>query len=337
MITPLHDCLGRATRSGQPRRAGRRVGRRVGRRFSLALCVALVLAGAGCTTLRPSDPTGAPAPTEPLRVMTFNIRYGTAPDGEDAWPRRRELVFRVIGSFAPTLLGVQEALRFQLDEIGSNRPEYEETGVARDDGAEQGEYSAILYDRRRLELLVHGTFWLSDTPHLPGSRSWGNNFARIVTWGRFRDRVTGAAFYAFNTHWDHESQPSRERSAALLLERIDARATPDPVLLMGDFNAGEDNPAFQALLAPRDEPNATVRLYDTFRAVHPRARDTGTYHAFTGDRTGARIDAILASPEWHTHGAAIITFGENGRFPSDHFPVTATVALSAAPATSPGP
>jgi endonuclease/exonuclease/phosphatase family metal-dependent hydrolase len=158
--------------------------------------------------------------------------------------------------------------------------------------------------------------------------SWGNRITRIATWARFRDRATHATFYVFNTHWDHESQPSRERSAALIIERIGGREHPDdPVLLMGDFNAGEDNAAFQALLAPRAAAAGNVPLYDTFRAVHPAARETGTFNAFRGERSGPKIDAILVSPEWETLDASIVLLEENGRYPSDHFPVTAVLRL----------
>jgi endonuclease/exonuclease/phosphatase family metal-dependent hydrolase len=305
------------------------------RRFALA--AALLFAGAACTAVRPAALPDESLPADAVRAMTFNIRYGTASDAEHAWPLRRHLTFRAIRDFAPTVLGVQEALRFQLDEIARELPGFGEIGVGREDGIEAGEYSAILYDRQRLELLEHGTFWLSDTPTVPGSVSWGNRITRIATWARFSDRAgDDDTFYVFNTHWDHESQPSRERSAALIIERIRARAHPDdPVLLMGDFNAGEDNAAYQALLAPRAAVQGAVQgalqgnvpLYDTFRAVHPDARETGTYHAFSGDRSGPKIDAILASPEWETLDAAIVLMNENGLYPSDHFPVTATVRL----------
>ncbi|MBR9988755.1 MAG: endonuclease/exonuclease/phosphatase family protein [Gemmatimonadetes bacterium] len=299
----------------------------------LALAGALV-AGAAYTAACTGGHLAAMPDTslaaEVVRAMSFNVRYGTAPDGEHAWPLRRELTFRVIREFAPTVLGVQEALRFQLDETGSVLPDHGMVGVGREDGVERGEYSAIFYDRRRLELLEHDTFWLSDMPAVPGSMSWGNRITRIATWARFRDRATHATFYVFNTHWDHESQPSRERSAALIIERIGARAHPDdPVLLMGDFNAGEDNAAFQALLAPRAAVPGNVPLYDTFRAVHPAARETGTLNAFRGDRSGPKIDAILASPEWQTLDAAIVLLEENGRYPSDHFPVIAVLRLPA--------
>jgi endonuclease/exonuclease/phosphatase family metal-dependent hydrolase len=285
--------------------------------FFRSILLTLLAAVAACAT-----PAGSRQHAEaPVRAMTFNIRYGTAPDGDNAWPVRRPLLLRAIRDFDPTLLGVQEALRFQLDEIATEIGHFAEIGVGRDDGRQAGEFSAILYDRRRLDVLDQGTFWLSDTPEVAGSMTWGNRYPRIVTWARFRDRSAHTSFYLFNTHWDHESQPARERSAALVLERIRQRThANDPVLLMGDFNAGEDNAAFQALLAR--PPTTGLRLIDTFRALHPNARDVGTYHAFRGDRSGAKIDAILASPEWLVLNAGIVLMAEGGRFPSDHFPVT---------------
>lgn len=251
-------------------------------------------------------------------MLSYNVRYGTADDGPNSWERRRDLALSVIANERPHLAGVQEALRFQLDEIRGAFPHLAETGVGRDDGAEAGEYAAILYDRGRLELLEGDTFWLSDTPDLVASTSWGNRIPRIVTWGRFRDRRTGRTFYLYNTHWDHESQPSRERSAALLARRIAGRAhSDDPVLVTGDFNAGERNPARETL--------AEAGFEDTFRTLHPEADLVGTFHGFEGDRTGEKIDAVLAGPGWTIRLAWIVTLSEEGRYPSDHFPVMAVV------------
>jgi endonuclease/exonuclease/phosphatase family metal-dependent hydrolase len=297
--------------------------------FALRSILVVVLGAAiqlGCAG-RSTHSAARPDSTadDPIRVMSFNIRYGTADDGEDSWPRRRDLVMRAIRDFQPTVLGVQEALRFQLDEIGDAFREFGEVGVGRDDGAEAGEYSAILYDRRRLALLDSGTFWLSDTPEAVASASWGNRITRIVTWARFRERAgdgggdNGETFYVFNTHWDHESQPSRERSAELLLERVAGRAgAADRVIVTGDFNAGEDNPAFRRLVE-HDRP----RLVDTFRALHPGARDVGTFNGFTGEGSGEKIDAVLTSLDLKVLEASIVRWNEDGRYPSDHFPVTA--------------
>ena len=271
---------------------------------------------------------GAPGPgletdAAPLRVMTFNIRYGTAPDGENAWLRRRALLLDVIADHDPAVLGVQEAVRFQLDEIRRAMPRLGEVGVGRDDGVEAGEYSAILYDRTALTLLEGGTFWLSDTPDVPGSMTWGNRYPRVVTWARFRRAGdAGEPFLVLNTHWDHESQNAREESAAQIVAWLASEAGDRPVVVMGDFNAGEANPAFRALV---EAEARGVRLRDTFRAIHPEAGTVGTYHAFTGDRTGEKIDAVLASPGWTVVDAAIVTTARDGRYPSDHFPVTATL------------
>lgn len=266
-----------------------------------------------------ATPVAAQARDE-LHVVTFNIRYGTAPDGENVWPNRRELVVEVIRDLRPAVLGVQEALAFQLDEI-SEALSLEVIGVGRDDGVREGEFAAVLVDPSRLDVLEQDTFWFSDTPETPGSTSWGNRITRICTWARLRDRVSGQSFYLFNLHWDHESQPSRERSARLLLERIAARDHPDePVIVTGDFNAGETNPAFRALV---DAPAAGLR--DTFRELHPDARRVGTFNGFEGQRDGDKIDAILVSEGWCVDEADIVRIARGGRYPSDHFPVRATV------------
>jgi endonuclease/exonuclease/phosphatase family metal-dependent hydrolase len=295
-------------------------------------CLAALYLAAGCAgaahVTDPGPVTERLGDPRVLRVMTFNIRYGTAPDGRDAWASRGELAIRVIRSFDPIILGLQEALRFQLDEIEAASPHFGEVGVGRDDGGTAGEYAAILYDRRRLTPLDQGTFWLSDTPDAPGSMTWGNRFPRIATWARFSERSEGATFYVFNTHWDHESQPSRERGAQLIRERLATRTAPeDPVLVMGDFNSGEDNAAFDALTASRRGAPDADRLADSFRLVRPMEKGVGTYHAFKGDRSGAKVDAVLVSSQWQVLDADIIHLNDNDRYPSDHFPVTATLTL----------
>ena len=306
-------------------------------------CVRAAPAGGPLTRVEPrGQPAGA------VRVMSFNIRYGTAPDGPNAWPLRRPLALRVIRDFSPSVLGLQEALRSQLDDIARALPWYGEVGVGRNDGVHAGEYAAILYDRHRLKLLGEGWFWLSDTPEVPASMTWGNRYPRIVTWARFADHVTGASFTAFNTHWDHESQAARENSARLLLERIGARSAPDdPVLLMGDLNCADDNPAFTTLTAGR--------FIEAFRTIHPAAKaGTGTFHGFRGSRDGAKIDFVLVSPlhapawsppdpdaktgmGWQVLEADIVRTSEGRRYPSDHFPVTATLVISKMEPSAPTP
>lgn len=263
----------------------------------------------------------------PIAVMTFNIRYGTANDGENSWPNRSGLVIDVLREHAPGIVGVQEALRFQLDELRDALPRYAELGVGRDDGLESGEYTAILFDSSGFAVKESGTFWLSDTPDVPGSKTWGNRITRICTWARFSRLETGETFHIYNLHLDHESQPSRERSAELLVRRIATRGTSGPVIVLGDFNAGEDNPAIRFLTGTSDQSQPNVRLRDTYRVLHPSPADVGTFNAFRGETSGDQIDWILVSHEWEVVEATIVRTNDGGRYPSDHFPVTASVRL----------
>lgn len=286
----------------------------------LFLASAFLLLALSCCPLL----SGGTSSTE-LAVMSFNIRYGTAADGENAWPNRRELVFGTIRDEAPDLLGLQEALRFQLDELAAAFPEYAELGEGRD-GGEEGEYSAILYRRARFEALEAGTFWLSDTPEFP-SVTWGNACVRVCSWARLRERTSGAEFRFFNTHLDHESQPSREKSARLIAARMTELGGGGPAVLTGDFNAGEDSPSYCFLTGSDGEP-ASPRLVDAFRARHPEAAADGTFNGFRGERNGAKIDHVLVTPQFAVADAAIVRPAPGERCPSDHFPVTARLRLA---------
>jgi len=266
--------------------------------------------------------------------MSFNIRYGTANDGDDSWPNRSALAIGVIRHHTPDVLGVQEALRFQLDEMRSALPEYEELGVGRDDGETAGEYAAILYRSDRFEVEQSGTFWLSDTPSVAGSMSWGNRITRICTWARLARLDMTDRFYVFNLHLDHQSQTSRERSVELLAQRIATRATTDPTIVLGDFNAGEENPAIRFLTGAVDQLTAegeatprSPRLKDTYRAMHSAPTGVGTFNAFRGEAGGEQIDWILVSSEWEVLEATIVRTNIDGQYPSDHFPVTALIRL----------
>ncbi|NLX21796.1 MAG: endonuclease/exonuclease/phosphatase family protein [Phycisphaerae bacterium] len=297
------------------------------------LVTLIVTAGilAGCSAAGPAD--RAERKTD-LRVMTFNIRYGAAKDGENDWQHRREMVFQVLRDHRPDVVGLQEALRFQIDEMLAAAPGYGEIAVGRDDGKNAGEASAILYRTDRLEIDEQGTFWLSDTPEVAGSKHWGNAITRLCTWARLRDKQTKAHFYMYNTHLDHQSQPARERGAELIVQRINQRSHRDPIILTGDLNADERNPAVRYLkreipaVPARPENSAAVPpLADTFRVLHPDAKPAGTFNGFTGKKDGGKIDYILTSPEWCVMEAAIVYDNKDGHYPSDHFPVTAVLKL----------
>ena len=269
-----------------------------------------------------------------VKIMTFNIRYGSAKDGENQWKNRREMVFDVIRKQRSDVIGLQEALRFQIDEIRQAVPMYAEIGVAREDGKINGEYSAILYRADRFGVGEAGTFWLSDTPEVPGSNTWGAACVRICTWARLVENSSGKAFYAFNLHMDHVSQPAREKSAVLLTGRIAGRHLPEPFVLTGDFNTGETNPVIaylkgQSALAGTDGVSAKspIPLVDTFRLLHPDAKDVRTAHDFKGMRQGNKIDYVFVQPGVKVLEAEILYDNVDGRYPSDHFPVIGRVVL----------
>jgi endonuclease/exonuclease/phosphatase family metal-dependent hydrolase len=287
------------------------------RRFLLALFLLPCAAGLA----------SQPLPREPLTVMSFNIRYGTARDGENAWGARRTMLFDVIREQNADLIGLQEALDSQITEIATAVPGYATVGVGRDDAGKAGELSAILFRSDRLRVAEAGTFWFSDTPAVPGSKSWGNNITRICTWARFIDR-DGRGLWHFNVHLDHQSQPSRERSTELLRQRIEARAFPgEPVIISGDFNVGEANPAIVTLTGGR-RPDTPAPFLDTFRVLHPQQEEVGTFTGFKfGATSGEKIDYVLVQPGTEVLHAEIVRASRDSRYPSDHFPVVARVRL----------
>jgi endonuclease/exonuclease/phosphatase family metal-dependent hydrolase len=270
--------------------------------------------------IQPLASTAQPQAREPLTVMSFNIRYGTAKDGENEWVRRRTMLFDLVREQDADVIGLQEALDFQIDEIVAAAPGYATIGVGRDDGRARGEFAAILFRKNRFRIAEAGTFWLSDTPTVPASKTWGNNITRICTWARLIDR-DGRGFYVFNVHLDHQSQPSRERSTQLLRDRVDARSVAgEPVVVTGDFNVGEKNPALATLIGP---------FLDTFRVVRPEEKTAGTFSGFKlGNVEGDKIDYILVQPGTEVMSADIVRFSRDGRYPSDHFPVVARVRLA---------
>lgn len=250
--------------------------------------------------------------------MSFNVRYGLADDGPDRWERREPRAKSILESHRPELVGLQEAMVFQLEALLSVGA-YVAVGAGRDDGRSAGEHAAILYDPSRLRLLRSDTFWLSDTPEVIGSRTWDHRVTRICSWAHFRDLESKGEFYHFNAHLDHESSFAREKGIELILRRIDGRNPLDPVVLTGDFNCGESDPVVARVLGSG--------LVDTFRSVHPDGEGV-TFNGWDPEPTGDKIDYIFVPAGTAIFGAEILRDRVDGHWPSDHFPVTATVAFA---------
>lgn len=272
--------------------------------------------------------TGALAATPPaaLRVMTYNVRLSAANDGEDAWPKRTELFFAPITAFAPDLIGFQEVLADQHDAIVARLGDLAFSGVARNDGLRSGEWSLVGYRRARFDLLDSGTFWLSETPGVPGSKSWDAAITRICSWVRLRDRGSGRELVFANTHFDHRGHVARLESAKLLSARLPQLAAGGPAILVGDFNVNEDTPAYAELVRPA-APGA-IRWIDAYRAVHPaRSPEEASFHAFKGTVKGSRIDFVFHTADFTPRSAIINRLSRGGRYPSDHYPVAAEITL----------
>jgi endonuclease/exonuclease/phosphatase family metal-dependent hydrolase/dienelactone hydrolase len=262
-----------------------------------------------------------------VRVMSYNIRYGTAQDGENHWDKRKEFLVETIKAFDPDLLGTQETLGFQRDYLAAKLAGYEVMGVGRDDGGEKGEMTALYFKRDRFEKLDGGHFWLSETPDKPGSKSWDTALTRMATWVKLRDRRQPKAkpLVFFNTHFDHRGEQARLESARLLRRRTTEFAAQCRIIVTGDFNGGEDSPPYGAFFGV--DGNQASPLRDTYRVIHPvRKEDEGSFSSFkAGEVKGPRIDWIGVSAEWNVMTATIDRTQREGRTPSDHFAVTAVV------------
>ncbi|MCL4177617.1 MAG: endonuclease/exonuclease/phosphatase family protein [Verrucomicrobia bacterium] len=251
--------------------------------------------------------------------MTFNLRYASM-SGANAWPDRLPVMRDCIRESAPDLIGTQEGLYHQLKDLARELPEFEWIGTGRDGGS-RGEFMAIFYRPDRFEPLEFDHFWLSDTPNVVASTTWGNSNRRMVTWVKFRDLRTDVTFYFWNTHFDHQIQEARFKSAQLVLDRVNALKTDLPVVLVGDFNAtAGNNPAYDVLVNPS-------ALTDTWPAAAARRGDiVKTFHGFHGPTAGDdRIDWILMRGPVTCLDTEILTCQRNGQYPSDHFPVVATL------------
>ncbi len=259
------------------------------------------------------------APPLALRVMTFNLRFASA-QPPHAWPERRPIMQHLIEHEAPDVIGTQEGLYNQLRDMAADLPAYDWIGLGREGGS-RGEFMAVFFRRERFEPVAFDHFWLSATPGVIGSATWGNHYRRMVTWVRLRERATGREFEFWNTHFDHEVEVARQKSAALLRERLAAVAPAVPLLLVGDFNCVAGKSVAYDVLSKE------TGLTDTWLAAATRVNEgLNTFHNYELPKhDGERIDWILARRPAAVGGAAIVTYDEDGRTPSDHFPVVATV------------
>jgi len=255
-------------------------------------------------------PAAAKGP-DGLRVMSFNVRLPVAADGPNRWEARQGLFVETIRRADADIIGTQELWKIQADHLIAKLPRYSWFGIDRR-GGHADEHMGVFYRRDRLKLVQLGNFWLSDTPDVPGSISWGHPYPRMATWGLFETIPGGKRFWFINTHFPYraEDEAAREKGAAAIAAWIAARPDGAPVVLTGDFNTVPDSGTHNALSAG---------LADAWNAAKVRSGPAETFHAFTG-KADRRIDWVFARGLTAAK-VETVTFGRNGRYPSDHFPV----------------
>ncbi|HEX2099446.1 MAG TPA: endonuclease/exonuclease/phosphatase family protein [Candidatus Synoicihabitans sp.] len=296
----------------------------------LATRLVLTLGVCWTASLRGAElASGSQATEGVLRVATYNIRYASSTPPH-AWPERRPLLRAQLAALDADIIGTQEGLYSQLRDIAADLPEYDWIGLGRGGGS-RDEFVAVFYRRDRMEPLEYDHFWLSDTPEMIGSNTWGPRFRRMVTWVTFRDRKTQQVVAVWNTHFDHEVQVAREKGARLIRERLSvAGAEHTTAVLVGDFNAAPTNPIHAQL-------TAGGFLRDAWDEAPTRdGEGGGTFNGFGEQPDGGdRIDWILVRGSIVVDAIEIV-HPPDEVYPSDHYPVVATLRWSTSPGSIKG-
>ncbi len=257
-----------------------------------------------------------------VRVMTFNIRYNEPRDGVNAWPNRKQKVADVIRFHKADLVGVQEALIGQLEDLEKLLPSFAWCGVGRTDGKHDGEFSAILYKKARFKLLECKTFWLSPTPEIAGSKGWDAAYPRVVTFAKFRDNLSKKTFYHFNTHFDHLGVKARFESAKMIIGRIRNASSGIQSVLTGDLNVKEDSEAYKTLTA------ADSGLKDArYISRNGHFGGNSTFNAFKEMQPANKIDYVFVTPGIQVFEHGVLSDNWDGLWASDHLPVLAEIML----------
>ena len=266
-----------------------------------------------------------------VKAMSFNVRYENGGDrGVRAWKERVVGIVGMLREEEPDVLGIQEGLHGQVADLRASMADYDFFGTGRDDGKRKGEYAGIFFRRDRFEKDSErsGMIWLSATPEIPGSKTWGNEIPRVASWLRLSDRVSGKALWVVNMHLDHRNQASREKGVRLMAEKL-AEMNPgsEPVIWMGDFNATEQNQALvflKGMKTTMDAVNGFSGMNETFDALHAGERKRGTLHFWMSDPNRQwKVDHIFVSKDARILESRVLRSGKP--YLSDHFPVMAKV------------
>ena len=264
----------------------------------------------------------APA-SEPINVMSFNIRYDNPEDSLDNWKFRKDRAANAIRFYNVDILGTQEVLHNQLEDLKQHLPEYDVIGVGREDGKEKGEYSALWYKKDRFTLIDSGYFWLSETPEVAGSKGWDGACERIASWAKLKDKVTGKEVFALNTHLDHVGVVVRREGISLMLDKVNQLSDGLPVIVTGDFNSEPESDVIKHVTDPTNPEHLT----DTREASPIVYGPSWSFHDFGKIPYEHRplIDYVFVRNGFKVVRYGVLAETENESFLSDHAPVLVTV------------
>ncbi|MBS0000396.1 MAG: endonuclease/exonuclease/phosphatase family protein [Cyclobacteriaceae bacterium] len=257
-----------------------------------------------------------------VKIITFNIRYGTADDGANSWPHRKEVLFDLVRDENADFLGLQEAMIFQIEEIIRQCPGYSYVGRTRQADGITGEATPILYRTDKYDLKDHGTLWLSENPGVPESKSWDTSLPRIFTWAVFSKKNEGKELVVYNTHYDHLGQTARHESSRVIISHMSKHFKDRNIILLGDFNALEESEPIRYL-----KENDLMILHDSYRGLHQEKNEKEmTFYGWADHEpgTGRRIDYIFHAGAVNPVEVYVSNYHEGERYPSDHMPVVAT-------------
>ena len=265
-------------------------------------------------------------PDNIIQVMSFNIRYSSSSDGDNAWPNRKHIVAQTIRFHKVDIVGIQEALYTQILDLQSLLPEFDWKGVGRDDGQKKGEFTPVFFKKDRFQVLKSGNFWLSEDPDKPGSIGWDAACPRVVTWIEFKDKGSNTIFYFFNTHFDHMGAAARKNSSYLLVNRIIQIDEKIPLILSGDFNCTSQDDPYKILITGLNNKSGLQNTMDI--SLHGHYGGTQTFNGFQEvPRPGFIIDFIFVRSVEKVLHHGIIADKWDSRYASDHYPVYAEIQI----------
>jgi endonuclease/exonuclease/phosphatase family metal-dependent hydrolase len=260
-----------------------------------------------------------------LLIMTLNIRFDNPGDGINAWIHRIPLVEDYMGKMKPDIVGMQENLFHQNEDLLRVMPGYAYIGKGRDDGEKGGEFSPVFYRTDRFTLLETGQFWLSETPDIPGSIGWEAILPRVVSWALLNDKESNTSLYVFNTHYSHVSDLARRKSMEFMSEQIKKIAGDNKVIVTGDFNITKGSELYYDMLAHLYKNN---RLHNVeLIAENPVVDAKSSFNAFRHGTSSRVIDYIFVDHHFEVIEYAIDRVKDGDVFISDHWPVWARIRI----------